>query len=61
MLVTFRETNYKTVDVPDNITIEELNDMVALCKVVIADTMDTDYHASLDDRKTWIDLSEYDY
>lgn len=61
MLVTFRETNYKTVEVPDNCTVEELNAMVEIGSVVIGDATDADYHASLDNCKTWIDLSKYDY
>lgn len=57
MLVTFRETNYKTVEVPDDISIEELNSMVELGIVVIGDTTDADYHVSLDGCKTWVGLN----
>ena len=56
MLVTFRETNYKTVEVPDGTSIEELNAMVELGTVVIGDTTDADYHVSLDNCKTWVGL-----
>ena len=57
MLVTFRETNYKTVEVPDGNSIEELNTMVELGTVVIGDTTDADYHVSIDNCTTWIELN----
>ena len=33
MLVTFRETNYKMIEVPDGTSLEALNDMIATCDV----------------------------
>lgn len=66
MLVTFRETSYKTVEVPDNTTVEELNAMVINGDVIVYDTNGTadsysEYDVSLDNCETWIDLSDYDY
>ena len=56
MLVTFRETNYKMIEVPDGTSLEALNDMIATCDVIIADTNDTEYAVKMEGCEDFISL-----
>ena len=56
MLVTFRETNYKMIEVPDGTSLEALNDMIATCDVIIVDTNDTEYAVKMEGCEDFISL-----
>lgn len=47
MKVTFKETNYKEVEVPDGTSLEELVKMVENCDVIVGDTTEADYEVNV--------------
>lgn len=53
MKVTFRETNYKTVEVPEGTTTEELEKMVQNGDVIVGDTTETEYAVRYENKKAW--------
>jgi len=53
MRIILRETNYKEVEVDDDISLEEISDVVSTGQIVIGDTMDAEYHVSFDKGNTW--------
>ena len=56
MVVTFREINYKTIDVPDGTSIEQLDEMITLGNVIVGDTNDTEYAVKLEENEEFISL-----
>lgn len=53
MQVTIREINYKTVEVPDDYTVDDIANMIQNCEVVVGDTTDSEYECRFSRNDNW--------
>ena len=55
MTVTFKETNYTEVEVPDGTSLEELEKMIENYDVIVGDTTEADYEVNVNGE--WYSIS----
>ena len=53
MKILVREINYKTVEVPNDFTKYDVEDMIQDGEIVIGDTTDTEYQVKFPGRRSW--------
>lgn len=53
MRIVIREINYREVEVPDNTTIDDVEDMIREGDIIVGDTVDSDYSVLFPDKKQY--------
>ena len=53
MRIVIREINYREVEVPDNTTIDDVEDMIREGDIIVGDTVDLDYSVLFPDKKQY--------
>ena len=53
MGIVIREINYREVEVPDNTTIDDVEDMIREGDIIVGDTVDSDYSVLFPDKKQY--------
>ena len=53
MRIVIREINYREVEVPDNTTIDDVEDMIREGDIIVGDTIDSDYSVLFPDKKQY--------
>ena len=53
MRIVIREINYREVEVPDNTTIDDVEDMIREGDIIVGDTVDSDYSVLFPNKKQY--------
>ena len=56
MKILVREINYKEIEVPNDVTRFDVENMIQNCEVVIGDTTDTEYEVKFPESENWEEL-----
>lgn len=56
MKILVREINYKEIEVPNDVTRFDVENMIQNCEVVIGDTTDTQYEVKFPESENWEEL-----
>lgn len=56
MKILVREINYKEIEVPNDVTRFDVENMIQNCEVVIGDTTDTEYEVKFPESENWKEL-----
>lgn len=56
MKILVREINYKEIEVPNDVTRFDVENMIQNCEVAIVDTIDTQYEVKFPESENWEEL-----
>lgn len=56
MKILVREINYKEIEVPNDVTRFDVENMIQNCEVVISDTTDIEYEVKFPESENWEEL-----
>lgn len=56
MKILVREINYKEIEVPNDVTRFDVENIIQNCEVAISDTTDTEYEVKFPESENWEEL-----